>query len=174
MYVVLSRLPARIYNSNVGLLIGRFGNYHVHMWYFFLRFFRTYFSERGYSALSHVHTSCLYFITRAPTSFAGTVVYSKPWKGCPDPRGSHSGSVIGNSLLVFGGYGGPGFSRRDFNDVYVSTGAMYSNLSTWSTINTWYPTAGIPGIQPGHTHERKQEPRKPETNIISLGSEYRA
>lgn len=56
----------------------------------------------------------------APCTFSGTVTLKKPWKGCPDPRGSHSGSLIGNSLVVFGGYGGPGFSRRDFNDVYVS------------------------------------------------------
>lgn len=55
----------------------------------------------------------------------GTVAFKKPWKGCPDPRGSHSGNLIGNSLIVFGGYGGPGFSRRDFNDVHVL------DLSTW-------------------------------------------
>lgn len=55
----------------------------------------------------------------------GTVSFKKPWKGCPDPRGSHSGSVIGNSLVVFGGYGGPGFSRRDFNDVYVRASVTF-------------------------------------------------
>lgn len=36
----------------------------------------------------------------------------------PQPRGSHSGTVIGKHLYVFGGYGGAGFSRRDFNDLH--------------------------------------------------------
>ncbi|CAM9498163.1 unnamed protein product, partial [Phaeothamnion confervicola] len=49
----------------------------------------------------------------------GAVAFKKPWRGCPVPRGGHSGNVVGNSLVVFGGYGGPGFSRRDFNDLHV-------------------------------------------------------
>eukprot|EP00904_Undaria_pinnatifida_P003126 jgi/Undpi1/12814/HiC_scaffold_7.g02481.m1 len=73
----------------------------------------------------------------------GTVVYNKPWKGCPDPRGSHSGSVIGNSLLVFGGYGGPGFSRRDFNDVYML------DMSTWEWVGI-EPTGELPEPRSGH------------------------
>lgn len=60
------------------------------------------------------------FVNLSRISSTGTVTFKKPWKGCPDSRGSHSGSLIGNSLVVFGGYGGPGFSRRDFNDVHVS------------------------------------------------------
>lgn len=35
----------------------------------------------------------------------GTVTFLKPWKGCPEPRGGHSGCVIGNFLAIFGGYG---------------------------------------------------------------------
>ena len=40
-------------------------------------------------------------------------------------RGSHSATLIGSSMYVFGGYGGAGFSRKDFNDVSVL------NLETW-------------------------------------------
>lgn len=37
----------------------------------------------------------------------------------PSPRGAHSGSVVDEVLYVFGGYGGTGYARRDFNDVYA-------------------------------------------------------
>ena len=40
-------------------------------------------------------------------------------------RGSHSATLIGNNMYVFGGYGGAGFARKDFNDVSVL------NLETW-------------------------------------------
>ena len=40
------------------------------------------------------------------------------WPFTPTPRGAHSANVIGDSLYVFGGYGGNGYSRRDFNDMY--------------------------------------------------------
>ena len=37
----------------------------------------------------------------------------------PAPRGGHTTTLVGNSLVVFGGYGGMGYARRDFNDVAV-------------------------------------------------------
>eukprot|EP00516_Mucochytrium_quahogii_P000925 CAMPEP_0203746968 /NCGR_PEP_ID=MMETSP0098-20131031/2236_1 /ASSEMBLY_ACC=CAM_ASM_000208 /TAXON_ID=96639 /ORGANISM=" , Strain NY0313808BC1" /LENGTH=4160 /DNA_ID=CAMNT_0050635227 /DNA_START=190 /DNA_END=12669 /DNA_ORIENTATION=+ len=37
----------------------------------------------------------------------------------PPPRGGHSATVIENRMWVFGGYGGQGYSRRDFNDLYI-------------------------------------------------------
>ena len=37
----------------------------------------------------------------------------------PEPRGSHTTTLVGRTLVVFGGYGGIGYSRRDFNDVAV-------------------------------------------------------
>ncbi|CAN0415753.1 unnamed protein product, partial [Hapterophycus canaliculatus] len=58
-------------------------------------------------------------------------------------RGSHSGSLIGNSLIVFGGYGGPGFSRRDFNDVNVL------DLSTWEWVEI-EATGELPEPRSGH------------------------
>ena len=36
----------------------------------------------------------------------------------PSPRGAHSACILGDVLYVFGGFGGVGFSRRDFNDLY--------------------------------------------------------
>ena len=35
----------------------------------------------------------------------------------PDPRGGHTTTLVGSTLVVFGGYGGTGYARRDFNDV---------------------------------------------------------
>ena len=46
----------------------------------------------------------------------------------PCPRGAHSASVIGNLLLIFGGYGGFGYTRRDFSDLIAFC------LENW----TWY------------------------------------
>jgi hypothetical protein len=39
--------------------------------------------------------------------------------GRPSPRGSHSATVVGRDLVVFGGYGGHGFARADFNDLHA-------------------------------------------------------
>lgn len=36
----------------------------------------------------------------------------------PTPRGAHSASLIGQKIYIFGGYGGTGYGRRDFNDMY--------------------------------------------------------
>jgi dynein heavy chain, axonemal len=45
-------------------------------------------------------------------------------------RGSHSATLIGSRMYVFGGYGGTGFARKDFNDVSVL------NLETWEWNHT--------------------------------------
>jgi len=39
--------------------------------------------------------------------------------GVPSPRGAHSATLIDKKVWVFGGYGGLGYSRRDFDDVYT-------------------------------------------------------
>ena len=36
----------------------------------------------------------------------------------PTPRGAHTANAVDGRLYVFGGYGGCGYSRRDFNDMY--------------------------------------------------------
>eukprot|EP00937_MAST-01D_sp_MAST-1D-sp2_P001104 g1104.t1 len=38
--------------------------------------------------------------------------------GWPSPRCAHSMCALGGSLYLFGGYGGAGFGRRDFNDLW--------------------------------------------------------
>ena len=37
----------------------------------------------------------------------------------PTPRGDHSASILGDHMWIFGGYGGQGYSRKDFNDIFV-------------------------------------------------------
>ncbi|KAJ8610166.1 hypothetical protein CTAYLR_008741 [Chrysophaeum taylorii] len=38
--------------------------------------------------------------------------------GVPAARGGHSATVVGRGILVFGGYGGNGYSRRDHDDLH--------------------------------------------------------
>lgn len=62
----------------------------------------------------------------------------------PTPRGSHSAVLIqGNKMLIFGGYGGSGYTRKDFNDV------MALDLATWQWETV--PCAGeVPDARSGH------------------------
>jgi len=56
----------------------------------------------------------------------GEVVFKRVWPDVPLPRGAHSATLIGGSqMFIFGGYGGSGYSRRDFNDVSIL------DLETW-------------------------------------------
>lgn len=102
---------------------------------------------------------------------AGTVSFKKPWKGCPDPRGSHSGSLVGNSLIIFGGYGGPGFSRRDFNDIYVRFTklcvVMLMQLHTHPDTNLG--VSSIPSNQEGCREAMKKTPQNvsPQYGILT-------
>eukprot|EP01035_Chromulina_nebulosa_P018310 gene18310-23996_t len=59
----------------------------------------------------------------------GEVVFKRNWTDCPLPRGSHTATIIGNLMYVFGGYGGSGYARRDFNDTIVL------DLETWEWKN---------------------------------------
>lgn len=61
------------------------------------------------------------------------VVFKRPWAEVPAPRGSHSATLIGNFLYIFGGYGGAGYARRDFNDL------ISLDLSTWA----WKPVESV-------------------------------
>lgn len=49
----------------------------------------------------------------------GEVVFKRSWPDVPSPRGAHSATLVGTQLYIFGGYGGAGFARRDFNDISV-------------------------------------------------------
>lgn len=50
-----------------------------------------------------------------PISSTATVRASA---AAPSPRGSHSAVLIDDHVWVFGGYGGAGYQRHDFNDLY--------------------------------------------------------
>ena len=39
--------------------------------------------------------------------------------GAPSPRGGHTAVLLGKQVWVFGGYGGLGYSRKDFDDLYT-------------------------------------------------------
>ena len=39
-------------------------------------------------------------------------------RGWPSARGGHSANAIGGAIYLFGGYGGTGFGRKDFNEVW--------------------------------------------------------
>ncbi|KAG2769665.1 Dynein alpha chain, flagellar outer arm [Phytophthora cactorum] len=41
------------------------------------------------------------------------------WEGLPQCRGAHSATLVGEKMYVFGGYGGNGFGRTDFNDLHA-------------------------------------------------------
>lgn len=44
--------------------------------------------------------------------------------------GAHALALVGRKLFVFGGYGGDGYARRDFNDLY----ALDLDVWEWETI----------------------------------------
>lgn len=69
--------------------------------------------------------------------------FKKKWAGCPHPRGAHAAVALGGSLLVFGGYGGPGYSRRDFNDLHALDLASWA----WTKLET---TGEPPAPRSGH------------------------
>ena len=64
--------------------------------------------------------------------------------GMPTPRGAHSATLVDNLVFVFGGYGGFGYARRDFNDMYTLDLDDY----TWAKIN---PKGKAPEPRSGHT-----------------------
>lgn len=64
----------------------------------------------------------------------------------PFPRGGHTASQIGNSLYVFGGYGGSGYGRRDFNDLW--------SLNLASLCWERHVTKGAPGGAPPRGRSR--------------------
>ena len=61
----------------------------------------------------------------------------------PYPRGAHSASCVGTDVLVFGGYGGKGYGRRDFNDCH----SLDTETFTWSPVVT---TGETPSARSGH------------------------
>jgi dynein heavy chain len=67
------------------------------------------------------------------TKADGSVHFKAPWQDSPLPRGAHSACVVnGSQMYVFGGYGGHGFARRDFNDIHV----LDLGIWEWRVIET--------------------------------------
>ncbi len=65
------------------------------------------------------------------------------WSNAPSPRASHSATIVGDNLYIFGGYGGLGYSRRDLDDLHLL------NLQNW----TWNKVAAkgaFPEKRSGH------------------------
>ena len=59
----------------------------------------------------------------------------------PSPRGAHSATLIDGKLWVFGGYGGTGYARRDFNDLH----ALDAATSAWVPVESEEaPITGTP------------------------------
>lgn len=50
----------------------------------------------------------------------------------PCPRGSHSAALVNDSIFIFGGYGGEGYSRKDFNDLH----ALCTKTWQWFKLET--------------------------------------
>jgi dynein heavy chain len=71
----------------------------------------------------------------------------------PCSRGSHSSVLVGSFMFVFGGYGGEGFARRDFNDLHALC------LKTW----TWYEI---------ETRGKKPKPRSGHKSVYFDGKLY--
>lgn len=65
------------------------------------------------------------------------------WANVPPPRASHSATLIGESIYIFGGYGGLGYGRRDLDDLYSL------NVNTWSWSKV-LPKGSAPEKRSGH------------------------
>ncbi|OQR84958.1 dynein heavy chain [Achlya hypogyna] len=65
------------------------------------------------------------------------------WPNCPPPRGGHSACLIDREIYVFGGYGGQGYSRRDFDDLY----SLNVDDMTWLKVTV---KGKIPEKRSGH------------------------
>ena len=54
-----------------------------------------------------------------------SIVQKAPWRtnatevDRPCPRGSHSAALVDDAVIIFGGYGGNGYARKDFNDLHA-------------------------------------------------------
>ena len=73
-------------------------------------------------------------------------VLPDPNPDAPAPRGAHSAVLIGDHVWVFGGYGGAGYQRRDFNDVH----RLHVPTMTWSKVEAVATPAGMPEPRSGH------------------------
>ncbi|KAH8072714.1 hypothetical protein JL721_3359 [Aureococcus anophagefferens] len=74
---------------------------------------------------------------------SGLPSLKRPWAGVPQPRGAHASTLVGSALMIFGGYGGSGFSRRDFADLH----SLDMETMEWEEVET---TGEPPEARSGH------------------------
>jgi dynein heavy chain, axonemal len=86
----------------------------------------------------------------------GEIIFKRLWPDVPTPRGSHTACAIGTQLYIFGGYGGTGFARRDFNDVTT----LDFDTWEWRSLDC---SGNIPDARSGHQAVAVQE------NIFVIG-----
>jgi len=65
----------------------------------------------------------------------------------PTPRGAHSAVMIGEYVYIFGGYGGVGYARRDFNDIC----RLHVPTMTWTKTDPTMIQGEPPAPRSGHT-----------------------
>lgn len=65
----------------------------------------------------------------------------------PTPRGAHSAVMIGEYLYIFGGYGGIGYQRKDFNDLF----RLHLPTMTWAKQDPTAISGEPPQARSGHT-----------------------
>ena len=65
----------------------------------------------------------------------------------PTPRGAHSAALVGDTLYIFGGYGGVGYQRRDFNDLF----RLHVPTMTWLKTEPGAVTGEPPPPRSGHS-----------------------
>lgn len=82
----------------------------------------------------------------------------------PSPRGAHSAVVVGEYMLVFGGYGGVGYQRKDFNDVHRL------HLPTM----TWVRTELVTGEPPATARARPPCPASRSCSSSAVGPQRRS
>lgn len=64
----------------------------------------------------------------------------------PTPRGAHSAVVVSDHMVVFGGYGGVGYQRKDFNDLY----RLHIPTMSWAKTDPASITGEPPAARSGH------------------------
>jgi len=64
----------------------------------------------------------------------------------PSPRGAHTATLIGDKVWVFGGYGGVGYARRDFNDMYT----LDATACAWVPLDSAAMTGTLPEPRSAH------------------------
>ena len=77
---------------------------------------------------------------RSESEIAPSAQLASKLSPTPLPRGEHAACQIGTIVYVFGGYGGPDWARRDFNDLY----ALDTETWSWTCLSVGTTVFGAP------------------------------